>query len=488
MNDITPANDGLTGHRIGQFQVARRLGAGGMGEVYLARDVSLGRPVALKVLRPAWAREPQLVERFHREARAAAQLSHPHIVQIYAVGTTDTVTYIAMEFVQGAALDSVLRQHGALPWQRALSITGQIASALEMAHARGIIHRDIKPANILIDQQGRARVTDFGVAKVIGANTQLTTDGTLIGTPEYMSPEQCGLGKVTPASDLFSLGAMLYEMLTGSLPFTGETYAGVIRSVTQDTPRPLDDLVMGVPNSVVFIVGKLLEKDPARRYATATELIEDLSRIASGSAPLIDVTAQPVAALPPPRAKHRPLVTTKTIGMAAALVVVAVGIAAVGLSARSDSGASPATAPTPAADPGQVEIVAPATQTAVAPLGPPAGMPGPPPPLSAREVLTRHDLNLDGQIVASELPAEVRPHLMMLDTDRDGVLTLKELEAAPQRRPPPQGGPGAHPPPGDPNFPSQAGAQGPPPPPGAQGFGAPPPGPPGLGGSRPRPR
>ncbi len=229
----------LSGQQVDHYAIRRCLGKGGMGAVYLAQDVTLDRPAAIKVLLQMLAGQPGILERFEREAKAAAKLSHPNIVQIYGVRLDNTLPYIAMEYVDGTPLDDLLRQGGAMRWDEALRIVQQVAAALDCAHGHGIVHRDIKPANILVDHQGRVRVTDFGVAKVTQAATQLTADGTFIGTPQYMSPEQCGVGEVGPRSDLFSLGVTVYELLTGRTPFQGDTPASLIFKITKDAPEPL---------------------------------------------------------------------------------------------------------------------------------------------------------------------------------------------------------------------------------------------------------
>lgn len=279
MGTEEPTPDSMLGRNLGAYRIERRLGRGGMGEVYLARDTALDRPVAVKFLLASHAQLEVIVRRFQREARAAARINHPNIVHVHAVGEDDGRPYIVMEYVDGAPLDAMLRQHERFTWQRALSIGGQVASALECAHAAGIVHRDIKPANILVDRYGRVHVSDFGVAKLAETGTQLTSDGMFIGTPQYMSPEQCGVGTVGPQSDLFSLGATVYEMIAGTVPFRAETPAALIRKITLEGAPPLQDMAPEVPGPVCAVVDRMLARDPAERYGNATELLQDLHRL-----------------------------------------------------------------------------------------------------------------------------------------------------------------------------------------------------------------
>ena len=264
--------DNLIGMKLGHYEVMKRLGRGGMGSVYLAHDRSLDRLVALKVMLASLAQDESVFTRFKREARAVAQLNHPNIVQVYSVGVDKNTPFIAMEFVDGESVEAMLLRQRQCPWQQAISVAAQVAAALECAHEKGIIHRDIKPSNLLMDTRGRVRVADFGLAKVDTAATQLTSAGVLMGTPHYMSPEQCGTDEVGPSSDLFSLGVVLYEMLAGQRPFTGETPAGLVRSITLDTPRSIAELVPDLPPEVSRLVMRLLAKTPDTRFPSGREL------------------------------------------------------------------------------------------------------------------------------------------------------------------------------------------------------------------------
>ena len=272
-------SDNRTERRVGDYVLVRRLGRGGMGKVYLARDVLLDRLVALKVLNGSFASDPNLVKRFRREAKAAAQLNHPNIVRVYAVREEKKVPYIAMEYVEGQTLEQRLAATGPMPWQQALDIARQVAEALACAHSNGIVHRDIKPGNVLIDAQGQVRVADFGLAKFVNATSGITSDGSFLGTPQYMSPDHCGEGEISAASDVFSLGVMLYEMLSGQRPFTGETPMMLVRQISMDPVSPLEDLAPNLPQSVYDLVANLLEKDAKRRLASGPELLGAIKNI-----------------------------------------------------------------------------------------------------------------------------------------------------------------------------------------------------------------
>src|SRR3989440_297833 len=229
--------DALRKATLGEYEVLAELGRGGMATVYLAHDLALDRKVAIKVLAPALLLMGEgMVERFKREARTAAALSHPHIIPIYAVKESEHVLYFVMKYVQGRALDTVIRDVGTLPIPMVQTILAQVGDALGYAHRHGVIHRDIKSANIMLAEDGRAVVTDFGIAKVVQAEG-LTMTGVTVGTPTYMSPEQCATRDVTGASDQYSLGVVAYEMLTGRLPFLGESTMAVMYAHFNERPR-----------------------------------------------------------------------------------------------------------------------------------------------------------------------------------------------------------------------------------------------------------
>src|SRR6267378_1668910 len=258
---------------IGQYEILVEVGHGGMATVYLAHDLALDRKVAIKVLAPALLLMGEgMVERFKREARTAAALSHPHIIPIYAVKESEHVLYFVMKYVQGRALDTVIRDVGTLPIPMAQTILAQVGDALGYAHRHGVIHRDIKSANIMLDEDGWAVVTDFGIAKVVQAEG-LTMTGVTVGTPSYMSPEQCETRDVTGASDQYSLGVVAYEMLTGRLPFLGESTMAVMYAHFNERPRPVAELRPDCPPNLSAGVMRMLEKDPARRWPSMDDIV-----------------------------------------------------------------------------------------------------------------------------------------------------------------------------------------------------------------------
>src|SRR5213595_3389583 len=265
--------DALRQAALGEYEVLAELGHGGMATVYLGHDLALDRKVAIKVLAPALLLMGEgMVERFKREARTAAALSHPHIIPIYAVKESEHVLYFVMKYVQGRALDTVIRDVGTLPIPMVQTILAQVGDALGYAHRHGVIHRDIKSANIMLDEDGRAVVTDFGIAKVVQAEG-LTMTGVTVGTPTYMSPEQCATRDVTGASDQYSLGVVAYEMLTGRLPFLGASTMAVMYAHFNERPRPVAELRPDCPPNLSAGVMRMLEKDPARRWPSMDDIV-----------------------------------------------------------------------------------------------------------------------------------------------------------------------------------------------------------------------
>src|SRR6266571_4970767 len=270
--------DALRQATLGEYEVLAELGRGGMATVYLAHDLALDRKVAIKVLAPALLLMGEgMVERFKREARTAAALSHPHIIPIYAVKESERVLYFVMKYVQGRPLDSVLRDVGALPIPMVQAIIAQVGDALGYAHRHGVIHRDIKSANIMLDEEGWAVVTDFGIAKVVQAEG-LTVTGVTVGTPTYMSPEQCDNREITGASDQYSLGVVGYEMLTGKVPFQGDSVMAVMYAHFNQHPRPLTELRPDCPTSMAAAVMRMLEKDPALRWPSMDDVVAACGR------------------------------------------------------------------------------------------------------------------------------------------------------------------------------------------------------------------
>jgi serine/threonine-protein kinase len=282
----------VIGARLGHYLVERRIGAGAMGEVYLAEDTKLGRKVALKVLPPELAGDPQRQERFRREAKAVAALKHPNIVTIHSVEEADGLMFLTLELVEGESLRARM-DRGPVSPEATIDIGTQIAEGLSSAHDAGILHRDLKPQNVMITGDGRVKILDFGLAKSLASGesdpdgltlTRGTGVGTVLGTPGYMAPEQA-LGKdVDARADLFALGVVLYEMATGKSPFRGGTLAAFFDSLLHEAPPSPTASNPSLPHGVVRVLDKALQKDPARRYASARELVADLKGIAEGQA------------------------------------------------------------------------------------------------------------------------------------------------------------------------------------------------------------
>ncbi|MBN1808485.1 MAG: serine/threonine protein kinase [Planctomycetes bacterium] len=266
----------LVGRALGQYEVRSKIGEGGMGAVYLAYDRSLEREVALKVLPPEFARDRQYVQRFEREAKSLARLRHPNLVHIYNVGSQDLVHYFAMEFVRGETLSEYMRKRGQLQEEEVLGLAAQILSALQAIHRLGITHRDIKAANIMIDGPGHAVLMDFGLAKDRQDSSGLTTVGAVLGTPEYMAPEQAQGEEVSPATDMYSFGVLLYEMLAGRLPFVGNSVIATLRAHIEEAPPPLQKIRAGISKPMLRIVRKALAKTAEERYASAADMARDM--------------------------------------------------------------------------------------------------------------------------------------------------------------------------------------------------------------------
>jgi eukaryotic-like serine/threonine-protein kinase len=274
-----------------RYAIEERVATGGMGTVFVATDERLGRRVAVKVLKEQFADDPRFVERFRREARAAGALSHPHVAGVYDFGEDSGRHFMVMEMAPGRDLAQVLREEGQLSPDRVVRIGTQIAEALGHAHSAGLVHRDIKPANVIIGEKDKVKVTDFGIARAAGDAT-LTATGSVLGTAHYISPEQAAGDKIGPATDIYSLGIVLYEMLTGTLPFTGDSALAVaMRHVSDEVPRP-SDLNRDVPDSLDGVVAKATAKAPQDRYASGSDL-------ATALAASLDPTAgQPAVAAP----------------------------------------------------------------------------------------------------------------------------------------------------------------------------------------------
>jgi serine/threonine-protein kinase len=325
-----------------RYRVTEKIGSGGMADVYKAVDEVLGRTVAVKVLHARYAAEPNFVARFRQEAQAAANLSHPNIVNIYDWGRDGDTYYIVMEFVAGTDLKTLVTQRGPLDPAKAAEYASQVCSALSAAHGYDIIHRDIKPHNIVLTPDGMIKVMDFGIARA--GNTTMTQTGSVLGTAQYISPEQAQGRALTPASDLYSLGVTLYELVTGRVPFEGDTPVATALMQVNDTPVPPRQLRGSIPPGLEAVILRALRKDPADRYASATEMREDLKRVIGGEPaiggayggvaepdrtsvlPPVDRTVAPRTTVAPPVRPVPERRTSPWVWIAIVVVLIALGI------------------------------------------------------------------------------------------------------------------------------------------------------------------
>lgn len=283
------AGQTMIGQTIGRYRIDAELGRGGMGVVYRATQTNLGRTVAIKMLSPQLAESGEHLARFRREAEVLARLQHENIVHIYDVEEVGGAFCIIMEFVAGPSLGAVLARAGALPPAVVRDIAVQLTAGLEAAHRKGIVHRDLKPDNILFTPEGRPRITDFGIARIAGGDAMSRTrTGVLMGTPYYMSPEQARGGEITGSSDQYSLGVLLYQMLSGSVPFHGHDPISLAIKHMQEPVPPLATTVPGLPGALVAVVGRALEKDPHRRFPSAASMGEALRKLELTPASLPD--------------------------------------------------------------------------------------------------------------------------------------------------------------------------------------------------------
>ena len=269
----------LEGKLLGnRYEIIEKIGSGGMATVYRAKDLVLKRFVAVKILRDEYTTDNEFIKRFNTEAESAASLTHPNIVSVYDVGKEGSLYYIVMELIKGKTLKEIIIEDGRMGWKWSVKIAKQIASALEIAHRNNIVHRDIKPHNIIITEDGVAKVTDFGIAKAV-SNSTITAFGTTIGSVHYFSPEHARGGYTDAKSDLYSLGVVIYEMVTGKVPFDADTPVSVALKHMQEKPVEPKELNPAIPQSLNDLIMKAMEKEPSMRYNTATEMIQDLDRI-----------------------------------------------------------------------------------------------------------------------------------------------------------------------------------------------------------------
>jgi eukaryotic-like serine/threonine-protein kinase len=318
-----------------RYEIHKRIGRGGMADVFSARDLLLDRQVAVKVLFPEFATDANFVERFRREAQSAASLSHPNIVNVYDWGKYESTYFIVMEEVQGRTLAEILTSNRQLTSKQAAEIASEVAAALGFAHDNHVAHRDIKPANILIGSNGQVKVADFGIARALNAPTEanLTQVGSVMGTATYFSPEQAQGAQPDPRSDLYSLGIVMYEMVAGRPPFTGENPVSIAYKQVHDAPQPLVQIVADVPRSFEAIIAKLLAKDPKLRYPSAAALRDDLRRFRND---------EPVQALAAAQGRQATTLAAAAGG--------AVGAAAIGATTVNPT-VAPATGAVPTAPP-----------------------------------------------------------------------------------------------------------------------------------------
>ncbi len=282
------AMDSLIGELFdSRYRIERRIGTGGMADVFLARDETLGRRVAIKILAERYAQDDAFVERFRREARAAAGLSHPNIVSVYDRGEAGGTSYIAMEYLNGPTLKDEITGRAPLPEAEVVNWATQALDALEFAHRQGVVHRDIKPHNMVLTDEGRLKVTDFGIARAADAQ-QMTEVGSIVGTAQYLSPEQARGLDVGPQSDLYSMGIVLYEMLTGELPFTGDSAVEIAMKQVSDPPPSIRKKNRLVSEGLEQVVMRALSKDPALRHRSARQMADELRRVSRGGAPSSD--------------------------------------------------------------------------------------------------------------------------------------------------------------------------------------------------------
>ncbi len=353
--------DPLIGKEIAHGRIERKLGGGGMGAVYLAHHSGLNKPVAIKVLPGQLTQNPDFISRFVREARLAARLEHPNVVQVYDVGEENGTHYISMQYVEGRSLDAILRERKKLAVGEALAIAKRVAVALGAAHRLGIVHRDIKPANILISKDGIVKVGDFGLAKDQDANRSISETGQILGTPYYMSPEQAQAEKVDARSDLYSLGATLYHMLSGRRPHEAATPLAIVVKVIHETAAPLREADPSIPEGVSALVARLMAKKPEERFASAEELVRELDALKAGGGS-------------PSRIQKGPLAPNRRAAMIALPIagILLVGVILGLVLGRGGEPSPPPPAPAPAA-------ITPAVPPP-APAPPPVEKPAPPPP------------------------------------------------------------------------------------------------------------
>jgi len=314
-----------TGSIIGGFQLEKELGRGGMGVVYKAHELSLNRMVALKILSERLSGDDEFIKRFKREAKVVAALSHPHIVNILSYGEEQGLYYFAMEYVKGTDLGQILKERKSIPLEEALPIAMQIADALEEAATKGVVHRDLKPSNIMIDSVGRIKITDYGIACFQDTDAKLTQTGLYMGTPEYSSPEQASGAKLDIRSDIYSLGALLYKMVSGEPPVTGESPLAVVAKIITEPSRPIATVNPSLPKPVCELIDKMTAKDINQRFQTPTETMDAIVSCMGQLHIEPPITGRIPAARPapppPPPMPEKKSNRTKVLAMAAGIII-----------------------------------------------------------------------------------------------------------------------------------------------------------------------
>jgi serine/threonine-protein kinase len=335
----------LTGKRLGDFQVLRRLGQGGMGQVYLAEQISLKRKVALKILRAELAADQAALRRFKAEAEAVARATHANIVQVYAIGECGGLRYMALEYVEGRNLREFLEKKGPPEFLVALSIMRQVAAAIQRAGELGIVHRDIKPENILLTRKGEAKVADFGLSRCFAENqptVRLTASGVTMGTPLYMSPEQAQGKPVDPRTDIYSFGVTCYHLLAGHPPFQGQSPLEVALQHVQTEPRPLADIRPDLPPALCGVVHKMMAKAPDDRYQTGREIVRELAQLRDALVGVTGPVAAPTQPVPVARPAAAPRAKRWLPWLAAASILLALAAGALaGLLNRPSAAPAP---------------------------------------------------------------------------------------------------------------------------------------------------
>ena len=357
---------------IGKYRIIELVGEGAMGVVYRAHDSVLDRNVAIKVMNESIARQDDLRKRFLHEAQAAASLQHPNVVCIYDLGDSDGHLYIAMEFIQGVDLERLIELGEPLSLQARLDIIIDVLTGLSFAHKRGIVHRDIKPANIRVAEDGRAKIMDFGVAHL--ASSSMTSTGSILGTPTYMAPEQITEGKTSPATDIFAVGGVLYQVLTLKKPFEAPTLQNLFFKIITETPRTITELMPGLPPALDRIVRKAMAKEPTDRYASALDMANDLtnvrSKLSGPSYPAsVSLSASVASAIEQSRTSSRKRVRTLAFAGGGALAVASLFAIAWSQGSRSGSPKlEAADKPVPLAAPASPQVTAGTSSAAATPI------------------------------------------------------------------------------------------------------------------------